>query len=164
MTLKPCKSIERELDASTLARVEQAADKIVAAKKRGGKVVVVTGSGPNIHEGVTTLLAELMRVGLVDGVTTSSAVVAHEMGGTLDKVKRCAGAGVGVPAELLPLGGEFELTLMDDETLREIQETLPLDEHCSRDSRRRRARPSSRQRAISATRWACGWNSSRARF
>ena len=89
---------------------------------------MVTGSGPNIHEGVTTLLAELMRVGLVDGVTTSSAVVAHEMGGTLDKVKRCAGAGVGVPAELLPLGGEFELTLMDDETLREIQETLPLDE------------------------------------
>jgi hypothetical protein len=121
-------SIERELDASTLARVEQAADKIVAAKNRGGKVVVVTGSGPNIHEGVTTLLAELMRAGLVDGVTTSSAVVAHEMGGTLDKVKRCAGAGVGVPAELLPLGGEFELTLMNDETLGEIQETLPLDQ------------------------------------
>ena len=122
------KAVERELEASTLARVEQAADKIVTAKNRGGKVVVVTGSGPNIHEGVTTLLAELMRVGLVDGVTTSSAVVAHEMGGTLDKVKRCAGAGVGVPAKLLPLGGEFELTLMREETLREIQETLPLDE------------------------------------
>jgi hypothetical protein len=122
------KAIERELDASTLARVEQAADKIVAAKNRGGKVVVVTGSGPNIHEGVTTLLAELMRVGLVDGVTTSSAVVAHEMGGTLDRVKRCAGADVGVPAELLPLGGDFELTLMNDETLREIQETLLLDQ------------------------------------
>jgi hypothetical protein len=121
------KSIEGELDASTLARVGQAADRIVAAKNRGGKVVVVTGSGPNIHEGVTTLLAELMGVGLVDGVTTSSAVVAHEMGGTLDKVKRCAGASVGVPAELLPLGGEFELTLMSDDTLREIQETLPLD-------------------------------------
>ena len=121
------KSIERELDASTLARIDQASDKIVAAKKRGGKVVVVTGSGPNIHEGVTTLLAELMRVGLVDGVTTSSAVVAHEMGGTLDKVKRCTGADVGVPAEMLPLGGEFELTLADDETLREIQETLQLD-------------------------------------
>jgi hypothetical protein len=122
------KSIERELDPSTLARIDQAADKIVAAKNRGGKVMVVTGSGPNIHEGVTTLLAELMRVGLVDGVTTSSAVVAHEMGGTLDKVKRCAGADVGVPAELLPLGGEFELTLMDDETLGEIQEMLPLDQ------------------------------------
>ena len=121
------RSIERELDASTLARVEQAVDKIVAAKNRGGKVVVVTGSGPNIHEGVTTLLAELMRAGLVDGVTTSSAVVAHEMGGTLDKVKRCAGAAVGVPAGLLPLGGEFELTLMDDETFGEIEETLPLD-------------------------------------
>jgi hypothetical protein len=126
--IKTLNAIERELDASTLARVEQAADKIVAAKQRGGKVVVVTGSGPNVHEGVTTLLAELMRVGLVDGVTTSSAVIAHEMGGTLDKVKRCAGAGVGVPAELLPLGGEFELTLMDDSMLQEIRETLPLDE------------------------------------
>jgi len=122
------KAIERELDATTLGRVEQAADKIVAAKERGGKVAVVTGSGPNIHEGVTTLLAELMRVGLVDGVTTSSAVVAHEMGGTLDKVKRCAGASVGVPAEMLPLGGEFELTLLNDELLREIQETMPLDQ------------------------------------
>lgn len=122
------KAIERELDATTLARVEQAATSIVSAKNRGGKVVVVTGSGPNIHEGVTTLLAELMRVGLVDGVTTSSAVVAHEMGGTLDKVKRCAGASVSVAAELLPLGGEFELTLMNEDALREIQETLPLDQ------------------------------------
>ena len=119
---------ERELDASTLARVEQAVEKIVAAKNRGGKVMVVTGSGPNVHEGVTTLLAEMMRVGLVDGVTTSSAVVAHEMGGTLDKVKRCTGASAGVPAEMLPLGGEFELTLLSDETFREIQETMPLDQ------------------------------------
>jgi hypothetical protein len=126
--LEPLKAIERELDATTLARVELAVDRIVAAKGRGGKVAVVTGSGPNLHEGVTTLLAELMRVGLVDGVTTSSAVVAHEMGGTLDKVKRCAGASVGVRAEVLPLGGEFELTLLNRETLREIQETLPLDE------------------------------------
>jgi hypothetical protein len=122
------KAIERELDATTLARVERAVEKIVAAKERGGKVAVVTGSGPNLHEGVTTLLAELMRVGLVDGVTTSSAVVAHEMGGTLDKVKRCSGASVHVAAEVLPLGGDFELTLMNDETLREIQETLPLDQ------------------------------------
>ena len=122
------KTIERELDAITLARVDRAVDKIVAAKERGGKVVVVTGSGPNLHEGVTTLLAELMRAGLVDGVTTSSAVVAHEMGGTLDKVKRCPGASVGVAGEMLPLGGDFELTLLNDETLREIRETLPLDQ------------------------------------
>jgi len=126
--LQTLKAIERELDTTALTRVEQAVEKIVAAKNRSGKVVVVTGSGPNVHEGVTTLLAELMRVGIVDGVTTSSAVVAHEMGGTLDKVKRCAGAGLGIAADLLPLGGEFELTQMDDAILREIRETLPLDE------------------------------------
>ncbi len=120
-------AVERGLDTRTLERIERAVEAIVAAKERGGKVVVVTGSGPTLHEGVTTLLAELMRAGLVDGVTTSSAVVAHEMGGTLDKVKRCPGSSVGVTATVLPLGGEFELTLLGDETLREIEETLPLD-------------------------------------
>jgi hypothetical protein len=68
-----------------------------------------------------------MRVEVVDGVTTSSAVVAHEMGGTLDRVKRCPGTSVGVRPELLPLGGDFELTLLDDEALQEIQATLSLD-------------------------------------
>lgn len=120
-------SLERALDGTTLARIERAVEAVVAAKEHGGKVVVVTGSGPNLHEGVTTLLAELMRVGLVDGVTTSSAVVAHEMGGTLDRVKRCPGATVGVPAEWLPLGGDFELTLLSPDTLREIRETMPVD-------------------------------------
>jgi hypothetical protein len=68
-----------------------------------------------------------MRVGLVDGVTTSSAVVAHEMGGTLDKVKRCLGADVGVAAEFLPKGGEFELTLLTDLLLDEIQTVIPVE-------------------------------------
>jgi hypothetical protein len=80
-------------------------------RRRGGKEgAVVTGSGPNIHEGVTTLLAGLMRAGSWTGVSTSSAVVSHELGGTLDRVKRCPGAPLGLPPELLPRGGEFELT------------------------------------------------------
>jgi hypothetical protein len=53
-----------------------------------GRVVVVTGSGSNIHEGVTTQVAELIHKGLVDGVITSSAVIAHEMAGALDRVKK----------------------------------------------------------------------------
>lgn len=122
------RAVERELGAATLGRIHTAVERVVAAKRRGGRVVVVTGSGPNIHEGVTTLLAELMRAGIVDGVTTSSAVVAHEMGGTLDRVKRCPGAAVGVPAEWLPLGGDFEMTLLEDAALSEIRETLALDE------------------------------------
>src|ERR1700730_16205780 len=68
--------------------LNQAVGQIVAAKERGGAVVAVTGSGPNLHEGVTTLIAELVRKGIVDGVLTSSAVVAHEMAGTLDRVRR----------------------------------------------------------------------------
>src|SRR5262249_54234086 len=110
-------ALEAGLPNPTRARLATAVERIVSAKQRGRKVAVVTGSGPNVHEGVTTLLAELMRVGIVDGVTTSSAVIAHEMGGTLDRVKRCAGEPLGIAKHLLPRGGEFELTLLDDEIL-----------------------------------------------
>ena len=119
--------IAEATDPVTLERTGIAADRIVAAKQRGGKVVVVTGSGPNLHEGVTTLIAELMRVGLVDAVTTSSAVVAHEMGGTLDRVKRCPGEPLGLSPAILPRGGEFELTLTAPEVMDEIRASFPLD-------------------------------------
>lgn len=125
--MKALQEIERGLAPEIVQRVEQAADRIVGAKKNGGKVAVITGSGPNVHEGVTTLIAELMRVGVVDGVTTSSAVVSHEMGGTLDKVKRSDGIPLGVPRAFLPRGGEFELTLMDEESLVEIERDMPVD-------------------------------------
>lgn len=129
MPLKPelMTEIEQRLDETALDRVEEAVEHIVAAKERGGKVAVVTGSGPNVHEGVTTLIAEMMRVGLVDAVSTSSAVVAHEMGGTLDEVKRCPGKLLGIPPEILPRGGEFELSLVDDDTLDAIERYMPLD-------------------------------------
>ncbi len=120
-------SLFDQLQPATQARFTLAVNRIVEAKRRGGKVVVVTGSGPNIHEGATTLIAELMRVGLIDGVTTSSAVVSHEMGGTLDQVKRCQGEPLGLSPEFLPRGGEFELTLMDDDAIREISRHAPID-------------------------------------
>ena len=120
-------AIAKELDPEVLLRIHDTADAIVSTKERGGKVAVVTGSGPNIHEGVTTLIAELMRLGVVDGVSTSSAVISHEMGGTLDKVKRCAGAPLGVHPAWLPRGGEFELTEMSPETFAEIIENMPID-------------------------------------
>ena len=74
------------LDERSREALDAAVNKVVEAKKRGGKVAVVTGSGPNLHEGVTTLIAELITKGVVDGVTTSSAVVNHEMGGALDRL------------------------------------------------------------------------------
>ncbi|NLH73669.1 MAG: hypothetical protein GX456_11500 [Verrucomicrobia bacterium] len=120
-------ALENQLDRMQLERVWAAVDRIVSAKERGGRVVVVTGSGPNLHEGVTTLVAELMRLGVVDGVTTSSAVVAHEMGGVLDKVKRVDGRVLGISETVLPRGGTFELSVLDDAVLNEIAEYMPLD-------------------------------------
>jgi len=118
---------EATLDSTTLDRINQSVDLIVNAKQNGKKVVVVTGSGPNIHEGVTTLIAELMRLDIIDGVTTSSAVIAHEMGGTLDKVKRCQGESVGVKPYLLPYGGDFELTELSPAVLESIESYMQID-------------------------------------
>jgi hypothetical protein len=116
--MKPSPSLIRRLHDSlpltTQNHLAQAISKIVAAKERGGRVVVVTGSGPNIHEGVTTQIAELIRKGLVDGVITSSAVIAHEMAGTLDRVKRVQieAEDLGIPTAILPRGRVFEITVL----------------------------------------------------
>ena len=48
------KFFKESLDERSQAAVASAIERITEIKKRGGKVMVVTGSGPNIHEGVTT--------------------------------------------------------------------------------------------------------------
>jgi len=116
------------LPPSTQNQLEQAIRKIVAAKERGGRVVVVTGSGPNIHEGVTTQIGELISKGLVDGVITSSAVVAHEMAGTLDRVKRIpigAGEPLPIPRSILPRGSIFEITMLSADQRHEMEREFP---------------------------------------
>ncbi|MCC8177967.1 MAG: hypothetical protein LIO38_02485 [Cloacibacillus sp.] len=65
---------------------DAAAERGVAAKTRGGKVAVVTGSGPNLHEGVTTLIAELIEKGVVDGVTATNPRGNDAMGGAVGQV------------------------------------------------------------------------------
>jgi len=117
--------LRASLPESTQAHLDLAIQRIVEAKSRNGSVVVVTGSGPNIHEGATTLIAELMRKGIVDGVITSSAVVAHEMAGTLDRVKRIRIAedeDQGFPVGLLPRGRTFEVTMLSAAACAELRE------------------------------------------
>ena len=116
-----------ELDERSQQTLAAAADAVIAAKKRGGKVAVVTGSGPNLHEGVTTLIAELIEKGIVDGVTTSSAVINHEMGGALDRVKMCGAAQLGLDERFMPRGNVFEFTDMTDAELDDLAEEMLLD-------------------------------------
>ena len=116
-----------ELDERSKETLDAAAERVAAAKKRGGKVAVVTGSGPNLHEGVTTLIAELIEKGVVDGVTTSSAVISHEMGGALDRVKMCGAAQLGLDEKFMPRGNVFEFTDMTDEELDELSKEMILD-------------------------------------
>src|SRR6266852_5026331 len=127
--MKPSPSFFRRLHdslpLSTQNHLAQAIGKIVAAKERGGRVVVVTGSGPNIHEGVTTQIAELIRKGLVDGVITSSAVIAHEMAGTLDRVKRVQAEDLGIPSAILPRGRVFEITVLSPAQRLEMEREFP---------------------------------------
>ncbi|MBN1276867.1 MAG: hypothetical protein JXA35_05185 [Deltaproteobacteria bacterium] len=108
-------------------RLNQAAGLIVDAKEKGKKVVAVVGSGPNIHEGVTALIAELMRKGIIDGVSTSSAVINHEMGGTLEKVKRIDGVAFGMDPQKLPMDGQFEVSILSESLLRQYQKEVNID-------------------------------------
>ena len=116
------------LDARSQVSVASAIERITEIKKRGGKVMVVTGSGPNIHEGVTTLIAELIRVGIVDAVSTSSAVISHEMAGSLDRVFRVDAKALGMDMEKMPRGDVFEFTCMTEEELNTVRREMPLDE------------------------------------
>lgn len=116
------------LDVRSKEALEDAVSRVVEAKKNGGKVAVVTGSGPNLHEGVTTLIAELMDKGIVDGVTTSSAVINHEMGGALDQVKMCNASQFGLDTTRMPRGNVFEFTVLSEEELEELRREMLLDE------------------------------------
>jgi hypothetical protein len=120
--------LKQGLPEGVARRLQEATDRIVDAKQSGGKIAVVVGSGPNLHEGVTTLIAELIRLGIIDGVTTSSAVIAHEMAGTLDRVKRVDGHAIGLPESKLPHGGHFELSMMEEAELKLIRQEFPIDD------------------------------------
>lgn len=114
----------KKLNPATRERLDQTILKIVKTKEKGEKLIIAMGSGPNIHEGITTLVAELIKKQIVDGVITSSAVIAHEMAGSLDRVKRVNGIELGIKENILPRGDVFEVTLMDESTLKIIQEEM----------------------------------------
>ena len=129
-------TMHQGLNARTKARLKAAVRAVVEAKQKGGKVVAVLGSGPNLHEGVTSLVAELMQKGIIDGVSTSSAVINHEMAGTLEKVKRFNGKSFGLDRAKLPSDGIFEVTLLSDAKIEEFQKEMPIDVSLYRKMRR----------------------------
>lgn len=96
-------------------------------KRRGGRVVVATGSGPNLHEGVTCLVAELVRAGMVDGVLTSSAVAGHEMAGVLERVRRVDGTRLGFSPEVLPADAKMEAALLGIDELERLESQTTID-------------------------------------
>lgn len=135
---KAIQAIEAALPGETQDRVKRAAAWIAATKEKGGKVVVVVGSGPNLHEGVTTLIAELVNKGIIDGVCTSSAVVSHEMAGCLEKVKRLNGEDLGFDRRLLPADGFVEMSLLSDARLKEVRREILFDSALYRKMQRAR--------------------------
>lgn len=128
-------SLYAGMEGPVRAAVDRTIAAVVAARRAGKAVVVVTGSGPNVHEGVTTLVAELIRAGIVQGVSTSSAVVAHEMAGSLDRVHRVDGRAMGLAEHLLPRGGLFELSLMSPATESMVRGEMSLDDDLVRRAR-----------------------------
>jgi len=121
-------SLETSLDADTRERLQQAAKAVIAAKERGRRVVTVVGSGPNLHEGVTTLIAACIRAGLIDGVITSSAVVCHEMGGTLERVHRVHCDDLPPMHLAMPFDRRLEASIMPPEQFAELRQEMLADE------------------------------------
>ena len=121
-------TLRNELAPETQARVNRAARSIIEAKQRGGKVAAVVGSGPNLHEGVTTLIAAMINARLIDGVITSSAVVCHEMGGALDRVHRVHVSHLkGITFEA-PRDDTLEATILSEPMLNELRQEMLIDE------------------------------------
>ena len=120
----------QELEQTSRDCLDRAIENIVEVKKKNGKIMVVTGSGPNIHEGVTVLISELMDKNIINSVSTSSAVIAHEMAGSLDKVKRVQADKIGFEANsnFLPRGNIFEFTQMRENELESLRKEMILDE------------------------------------
>ena len=121
-------SFRASLDERSQDGLASAVQRIIDTKKRGGRVMVVTGSGPNIHEGVTTLIAELIRAGIVDAVSTSSAVVAHEMAGSLDRVYRVDARALGMDMSKMPRGDVFEFTCLSTDEIAALKREMPIDD------------------------------------
>ncbi|MGM0410229.1 MAG: hypothetical protein ACQEQF_05635 [Bacillota bacterium] len=126
-------NLYEELEEPNKSWVDQSIEKIVDIKKNNGNIVVVTGSGPNIHEGVTTLIAELINKGIIDGVTTSSAVINHEMAGALEKVHRVDGRKLGFKEEKLPLDNLVEASLLPKNQLKMLKQEMPVNEDLMND-------------------------------
>jgi hypothetical protein len=121
------KRLADSLSADTRQGLAKAVRLWAQVKRRGGRVVVATGSGPNLHEGVTCLIAELVRAGMVDGVLTSSAVAGHEMAGVLERVRRVEGARLGFSPETLPADGKVEAALLGIKALESLESQTVLD-------------------------------------
>ncbi len=119
MNTKLLEQLYNKFETAYQDRITEIITLIVEAVEKDRKICVVTGSGPNIHEGVTTLIAELINKKIITGgVLTSSAVIAHEMAGALDRVKRIQTQPEELACDMitcLPRGDIFELTVMTDE-------------------------------------------------
>ncbi len=119
-----------QIDEHSLLRLDRAAERIIEAKQSGKSLVVVTGSGPNLHEGISTLIAGLIHQGIVDGVITSSAVISHEMAGALDRVHRVHLENplrFGINPDLLPREGGFEISQLSRDQRHFLEKELDID-------------------------------------
>ncbi len=61
--IKPIEKYYEELEDEVRGALDDCINKLVKIKESGAVFIGATGSGPNIHEGVTTLIAELIKKG-----------------------------------------------------------------------------------------------------
>jgi len=115
------------LKEATQSAVEKTVVAVPEARRSDGRTMVVTGSGADIYEGVTTLISELIRKNIIHGLSTNSAVVAHEMEGSLEKVRRVRGVVLGLNSAPLARAEAFQINILDDDNLADLKSEMALD-------------------------------------
>jgi len=117
----------QELEQASRDNLDKAIDKMIEVKKKNGKIMI----------GVTVLISELMDKDIINSVSTSSAVIAHEMAGSLDKVKRVKADKLGFKpgSNFLPRGDIFEFTEIEESALENLKKEMVLDEELLRKSK-----------------------------
>lgn len=117
----------RALQDDERVRLDGAVASLVEAKKRRQRVVAVIAGEVHLSRGITLLVADLMRKGIIDAVLTTAAIIDHEMSGVLEKVKRIENPPAGLHREDGSADGVMNVALLSPRMIERFREEMDID-------------------------------------
>ncbi|MBN2282978.1 MAG: hypothetical protein JXO48_03725 [Deltaproteobacteria bacterium] len=117
----------RALPDDERVRLDDAVASLVEAKKRRQRVVAVITGEVHLSRGITLLVADLMRKGIVDAVLTTAVIIDHEMSGVLEKVKRIEKPPAGLHREGGSADGVMNVALLSPRMIERFRDEMDID-------------------------------------